>query len=1248
MSSFLTPTSNEWDSADWRNKQQLHNLDTNVINYLGWSLNKWSNAKDLHSNNIKRQFFRTWLGMRWEPAENPESGDAWSPRDSASWAYGFEYRHPLGIISNVPTDTNYRRIVFDTADFSGAMPVKVLDLCNPRTTLYMTDSTVRRGGDGPATDSTDGRRLYVAINLRRLDSLDATLLDDTPVLKLLVEGRRFEPDTALLNVQARLPINFNIWRTPDPTGTDITELREGRGKVLGMVNVADTTDTVIITRRMLPIGANRDITITAEIRTRDLLQIDVNGNWKPPTEHTHLKMVDMLNHGTPGANDHLIDTMTPVVWFYDSTSVAIQSISLVTPVTFDILCGRYDEDFSLNLRDEFRIVDSVRMYYRDSVHCIKPLYVSHIYGVDEFDTRDELGMVYRTHLLNKFCTSETGYEGPHFRNNYIHGEAEKRMHIMPFPMYWTSGLGYTGMLTPSPMLPYSSDTLMGPPYKTLSIRDGYMFGQNDAEFSRPYSASYETMGTTNIFVDSIYDMFGTPLADSLLADSIYERIMSVHLNVGAMASWEKSLYVAFYKNGWYFKKPKTPWIMHSFYHYRMNRGRHGTIGDSTYVHFGVWRPQTGEEVRLELSTALAFGAKGFAYDKIYDMPSRDHGGPTERTGAYDIHIEPGMITNATTRDWDTCAWATPQNILTYDSLGGDYIPVNDHWRMGLFQSRTNMAAAMRLNRCFPSQDSTHVYLGQRSIRCEMKKWHDLAMHPDFTDVMYKMLPVAWYGQGYRKLVKGNMTDLKHWIDTTKAATKMYHWTKDSASGWTNYALREEPIAERFYDYVLLDTASGTAAVQDDCVLAVINRRTAPGIIDFTRTDSINPITTFDFDALVASAPEWRYRQLGARRIVIPFKYDQSAAQPSLLHVKELSLDSAVRIDTILSDRSQFAVDFKPGQTRFFQIKRLQAIDTLNSGYLAFSTQNKMIAYPVAKADSSGYTDSIRYHMVFHRKDDDTLRNGPWTVYYQRSLPYHRDSLPLVAGLDWDPPIRLSGLTTSSVQKTDGLNRTLFYEIDEDAEGGYLDRMLENTDPVKDCCCGFPSIVVRETEHYAPKVFVVYACEDEWLPNDFKHPYFHIVENAFPDQAILDPIALNANGKSLIICTKAGNHDGGGDTLKSLAKHGTPVINASALSKMYYAWSASGSGIGAGTKTAFQDWFPAANAVVSIPTPNIITTSGDTIFGGTPLYPSLNVYSNLAQGRYDATLVWQECSKPSYQVYTSSRGIESGPIHTSLR
>jgi len=207
-------------------------------------------------------------------------GDAWTPRDSSAWPYGFEVRHVSGTTTNDTANANYRRFVLDPSRFSGTMPVKVLDSCNPRISLYTTTKDNDRGGEAGHTDSTDGRRMILSINLRRVDPLDV-LIDDTPVLRLKVRGNRFEPKP-IDPVERKDPVHFIFDSIPDPSGA-FYELREGRGKVLRMIDPPlpnDTTDEMIITRRMLPTGTDRDITITAEFRSDStFIYNPVNDKW---------------------------------------------------------------------------------------------------------------------------------------------------------------------------------------------------------------------------------------------------------------------------------------------------------------------------------------------------------------------------------------------------------------------------------------------------------------------------------------------------------------------------------------------------------------------------------------------------------------------------------------------------------------------------------------------------------------------------------------------------------------------------------------------------------------------------------------------------------------------------------------------------------------------------------------------------------------------------------------------------------
>ncbi|RPI67971.1 MAG: hypothetical protein EHM43_06220, partial [Ignavibacteriae bacterium] len=694
------------------------------------------------------------------------------------------------------------------------------------------------------------------------------------------------------------------------------------------------------------------------------------------------------------------------------------------------------------------------------------------------------------------------------------------------------------------------------------------------------------------------------------------------------------------------------------------------------LRYDKFQPLTGEAVRMGHGTALNLGTRGFMYDKWcyqddlmhnnrhYVVPHPDDVDAVTNYGkiVFGKNFFPGYITEDTTAhimDDLPDSVVSADSLLKSEHLGGDYYTTTERLRINDWTPLTTLASEMQLGRFMSGTTSQKVYVGRLSVRMETKWWHDLVTDTTTTstwgselsnaEIFMKTRPIGWFGKGYRDLTNGDSVRLRMWVDAFADSLKVQRWTRSSSTD-TTLILEAEPLAEQLYDVVLLDTAASGAS-DDNCILAVTNRRTSPFLFNASLPDSIEWVSSYEHDTLTrGSRPDLRYKQVGARRITIPFNYSVDATKPYLLHVRELRphYDSLFAIDTIVSWNSNLAVDFRPGDTRYFHIRRLQATDTLGTGYLAYSTQNKMVVYPVRKIDGSGYSDSLRYHMVFHRKDTDTLREGPWTVYYQRSRPYHRDSLPLVAGLDWEAPIRLSRITTASTPSTDGLSRTRYYAIDS----AYYEGLVPDTSSTaRDCCCGFPSIVIRETVANTPKIFVVYACEDMWAPLGVRNDYFHIVENTFLDQATLTPAALDVNGKSLVITGKDIGHDVPpdiippiedyvADTLGSLAVYGTPVINASAQHRMYYAWSAANSGIGAGMKSDTDDWFPAPNALIAIPSPTITwlydhddITDTVVIQGGVARFPSLNVYSNLAHGRTDATLVWQEGVNNQHIRYT---------------
>ncbi len=760
------------------------------------------------------------------------------------------------------------------------------------------------------------------------------------------------------------------------------------------------------------------------------------------------------------------------------------------------------------------------------------------------------------------------------------------------------------------------------PFRALNIKSGY---RNEAPFDAtfyPYKAKYhtdyETTGTTTLIPSGHptenFLRYGLPLGDSLWADSLYANLLHAANGGTVMGAFEHMLYSKVYLlQNLVFGRNHPKLAANFFYIKEMYLGKNN-LG-YPYVNLFKIRPQSGEEVRLEIGAALAFGAKGLMYDKFFDLPDSVYPNVWELSTPDTTLFIPGLVTNRTSTDWDVASGITPDNVLSLNELGSDFIEPNHPWKITQCRNLADYAADMELGDAYPQPDSMRVYYGQKSMRIEVKKWHDLIRNPATSELIWKMWPVAWIGTGYKRLTGGNMEELERWIDTSRSAVRMWKWTKAHTSD-TSWSLVEEPDSLRLYDFVLLDTRDSVGPVTDSCILAVINRRTDPHVIDGAYADSIRVYTTYEFDSLVVGDAAWTYRQLGARRIRIPFNFTQYQGKSILMEIHEITLDSTRRIDTVIAGTTDLDVSFKPGETRFFRIIRRPAADTAADGFLAFNTQNKLVAYPVPRYAGTGYTDSIRYHMVYHRKDPDPIRTGVWTVFYKRSKPYLRDNMPNVAGLEWQEPIRLSRYTYLSRPRTNNTDSTQLFP---GVEPMFSDSTIDTVD-FKDLSCGFPSIVVREDSAGHPRVHVVYACHDLWSENFAE--FMHIVENTFADVASLNPAQIEAGGKSLVVSRKGDAHDA--DSLTDLALWGTPVVNACANNRLYYAWNSLDQGLGVGVKAAGNSYFPTNAAIMALPRPTIGTKTG-----GQPYHPTLNVYSNIARNHEHASVAWEENAQIRY-------------------
>lgn len=1231
-----------------------------------------------------RNLFRIYSGLDWSnPLEEHFYRDSLprynNPTDTVGWEYSYATDW------TVPSDS-VPRTTGDENDIAGW--------------YYLYDH-----------DLTDGRRMQLVINLRRTSAQD-TILDDAPVLSVVVPYHMRWKDQNMLNSSFRPgPQRMPFRKIPMGSKDSCFSLPLGRGSEMPMQTIDVTNeycDSLVITRAMLPLHSDSggpDVTIVAEFRTDTIIEIKSGVYARRP----HFLKTSVFDYPAASISDSVlqandkpaynrryqaIDSLGVTVWYHGNAGVAIHSVSLVTPWTKRATSGYHDTAFVSRFRTHRdsikRQIDTV------SAHTGRTIRLLSFYTNDEFDVEQLLGMRYKLEFLDRRLTAETGYNGGRFYSDNLRSAyGKQKLQGFPTKFLWTAGPTMPTRPTIAPYLArggvdeWAFDSNSPVPAPILSLKAGYRWNGAPSPFR-----TFETDVSSNYY-DPSYERFSLPVPSAphdYTSQGAYETyIHSDNALTGTAIIAENTAFTQYYgTGGWYFAKRRNFWC-NFFYHLDPVYGfdSHGR----PYVRYNKFRPLTGEEVRLQHGAALNLGTRGFMYDKFYYQDNLLRGDTTYRVpppeqvndssnyGHTIFHGDyfPGCVTEDTTAFiMDTLADSvvSADSLLRSEHLGGDYFTTTDRISIHPWTPLDTLASQMQLSRCMHGQLSEKVYAGRLSVRMETKWWHDLVTDtttrfkheqqgPSNAEIFMLTRPVGWFGKGYKTLSGGDLGRLRLWVDAYDDSVKVAYWSRASAQD-TTLVVMSEGSPEQLYDVVLMDiSASDTAKSDDTCVIAVTNRRTSPFLFNTTLPDSIEWISSYEHDTLSrGSRPDLRYKQVGARRITLPFNYTVDATKPYLLHVRELvpKSDSSYRIDTILNWNSDLTAWYRPGQTRFFLVRCLPATDTLGSGYLAFNTQNKMVVYPVRRVGGSGYGDSVRYHMVFHRRDTDPLRSGPWTVYYQRSKPYHKDSLHLITGLQWEQPIRLSKVTTASTPSTDGLSRTRYSGVDSAAYEAAVD---DTAGAQRDCCCGFPSIVVREIAPDTPKVFVVYACEDMWAPPAVRDGYLHIAENAFLDVAELNPLALEVNGKSLAIAPKDIGHDIPADnvppiedyladTLGSLGKYGTPVVNASAENRMYYAWSGSDIGIGCGTKLATEDYFAAPTSLLTIPMPTIPwyydhdgTTDTIDIAGGDALYPSLNVYSNLAQGQTSATLVWEEGQANRHIRYTRLVPGIGGAIARSL-
>ena len=209
------------------------------------------------------------------------------------------------------------------------------------------------------------------------------------------------------------------------------------------------------------------------------------------------------------------------------------------------------------------------------------------------------------------------------------------------------------------------------------------------------------------------------------------------------------------------------------------------------------------------------------------------------------------------------------------------------------------------------------------------------------------------------------------------------------------------------------------------------------------------------------------------------------------------------IETSMGLSGDLVVKLLPGQSKILKVEVIEEQDA-PKGNLAYNGQTKIVGY---KAYNT--VDSIRYHLVYFRKDNASNKNK---VYYRRSYPTNT----ALTNILWEPEILIS--------QNSELNGTNY--------------------PIDSMSCDFPSVVVNPNPDDSgnEKIYVVYSCNDSNRNC--------IVETILP--------ADSANQR--ILSTKILSDFKGLDHYE----WGNPVVS-SANYNNFYAWSDSLKGIAISSK-----------------------------------------------------------------------------------
>ena len=981
-----------------------------------------------------------------------------------------------------------------------------------------------------------------------------------------------------------------------------SSMGQNRGKTRNMIPSDYHTREFIITPRML-------ITSTTSTSSAEL-PITLSAGfhcWYPPNSNPfdtnnyfnpYFKPKDNIYHDSAFFYEWYIDSMDVEVWYSKASGydAEIDWIRLESPGAMEMFRGKHDKYIH-------KKVWQVQEMFRDqaATHHNK---IAGFYSFCEMTKNQWAPARYFTMLMDTLSNSEcnklnypsqidfaTGYKSFFNGNNldYVSSSA------VPFiyrgncysPKDSTFGwiIGYGG---------YYSE--YRDPQNNLTVYDS-IFSTEAIKNSR-YETILHSNPERNVFEIndySIYDKNSNDPGFLYPYGKLYANECIIH-------------------NSYYNRRSvlfgNKPWIAWQWIH---------SVWAKTTDFNGVYNdgntPLTGEELSLLAFQPIAFGAKGQYFWGKTKEGSLKFSDTTNL--AMHIDLQPSE-SEGFQKKLDTIEHSCStclDSILTHKQMYGDFIDFTRNLPYDTLYQFANVTDTNSYNWNLMNIPKNRVYIGLNSIRTGLAR-HNQWVKKNSAYLMNLKL-ICWQGKGFSKFYQ---QDTSYYDDIIwRFIDKDFITTRPLNRMQNGYPLYEQgAIDSGFYDIMI--HKNGTASLDDEFTLAVVNRRCDPLIFDsvdnkfyFISTNEFENLTTDTLGGQKANpitgemkdTSYWRemyWKKQGSREIRIKMNYFKANIDygTTLLRVKEILADDSLNNswawwqkdrwnnaihDTIIKLDQDLVLKMAPGSGRMFKFEVLHTAPF--TGALANSNQTKIIAYPAhqtSNLDYTGHDTALYYHVVYHKINPIS---GHYDTYYRRSIvPYNHTVNTKI--IQWGPEIKLINNFKVTNQSVPNLRQPMIRNLD-----------------VGNCDCKYPTLTARwDSVHQTAKIYILSSCTETTLIDT---PRVYIVERSFPTDMNLIQFPTGDTSLAIGFAYAASLMNG----LYS-DRWGLSTINSSKDGN-YMAWNDSIYGIKAAFKLPHDSGYAT----------NMIKFKFNDSMNYNALFPSLNTFSMIPYWDDNAGLAWQE-------------------------